>query len=91
MSLDKLAVEAQSVLNDLWGESLIPFKLTAHKVECVGPGEYIIRFHDSRLRSVDFSWKDTDSFDAALREAILSRASRLSGSFTRSAGRSASH
>ena len=91
MSLDKLAVEAQSVLNDLWGESLIPFKLTAQKVECVGPGEYIIRFHESRLRSMDFSWQDTDSFDAALREAILSRASRLSGPLIRSTRKSASH
>jgi hypothetical protein len=91
MSLDKLAAEAQSVLNDLWGESLIPFKLTAHKVECVGPGEYIIRFHDSRLRSVDVSWKDTESFHAAVREAILSRAARLSGPLTRSARRSSSH
>jgi hypothetical protein len=91
MSLDKLAMEAQVVLNDLWGKSLIPFKLTAHKVECVGPGEYIIRFHDRRLRSVDFSWKDTESFDAAVREAILSRASRLSGPLSRSAKKSASH
>jgi hypothetical protein len=91
MSLDKLAVEAQSVLNDLWGKSLIPFELTAHKVECVGPGEYIIRFHDSRLRSVDVSWKDTESFDAAVREAILSRAARLSGPLTTSAKKSPGH
>ena len=91
MSLDKLAVEAQSVLNDLWGESLIPFKLTAHKVECIGPGEYIIRFHDSRLRSVDFSWKDTEPFDAAVRAAILSRAARLRGPWTTSGGKLSGH
>ena len=91
MSLDKLALEAQSVLNDLWGESLIPFKLTAHKVECIGPGEYIIRFHDSRLRSVDFSWKDTEPFDAAVREAILARASRLTRPLTHSVRKSAGH
>jgi hypothetical protein len=91
MSLDKLAEEAQSVLNDLWVESLIPFELTAHKVECIGPGEYIIRFHDSRLRSVDVSWKDTESFNAAVREAILSRAARLSGPLIRRARKRASH
>jgi hypothetical protein len=91
MSLDKLALEAQSVLNDLWGESLIPFKLTAHKVECIGPGEYIIRFHDSRLRSVDFSWKDTEPFDAAVREAILARASRLIRPLTHSVRKSVAH
>jgi hypothetical protein len=91
MSLDKLAVDAQSVLNDLWGESLIPFKLTAHKVECVGPGEYIIRFRDTRLRSVDLSWKDNESFEAVFREAILSRASRLNKDSTRPAKKSAGH
>ena len=91
MSLDKLAVEAQSVLNDLWGESLIPFKLTAHKVECIGPGEYIIRFHDSRLRSVDVSWKDTEPFEAAVREAILARAARLRGQLTHSVRKSPGH
>lgn len=79
MSLDKLLIEAQSMLNDLWVESLIPFELTACKVECIGPGEYIIRFHDSRLRSLDVSCKDTESFDAAVREAIVSRAARLRG------------
>ncbi|HYJ89191.1 MAG TPA: hypothetical protein VEW46_24210 [Pyrinomonadaceae bacterium] len=91
MSLDKLVVEAQSVLNDLWVESLIPFELTAHKVECIAPGEYIIRFHDSRLRSVDVSWKETESFNAAVREAMLSRAARLSGPLIRTARKPASH
>ena len=91
MSLDKLVVEAQSVLNDLWVESLIPFELTACKVECIGPGEYIIRFHDRRLRSVDVSWKDPESFDAAVREAILARAARLSGPLILPPRKRASH
>ena len=33
---DDLTSEAQSVLDDLWAENLIPFHLTARKVESVG-------------------------------------------------------
>ena len=50
---DDLTSEAQSVFDDLWAENLIPFQLTAHKVKSVGLEEYIVRFHDSRLHSVD--------------------------------------
>lgn len=39
-----LTSRAQSVLDDLWAEGLIPFQLTAHKVESVGLEEYIVRF-----------------------------------------------
>jgi hypothetical protein len=53
MTLDNLKLEAQSVLDDLWAKDLIPFQLTAHRVESLGPQEYIIRFLDSRLYSVD--------------------------------------
>jgi hypothetical protein len=82
---DDLMSEAQSVLDDLWAENLIPFQLTARKVESVGLEEYIIRFNDSRLHSVDVSWKNRDSFKDALREAVLARVSRLTGPLKRSA------
>lgn len=78
MTLDDLKTEAQSVLDDLWATQLIPFKLTAHKVESLGADEYIIRFHDSRLRSVDVSWVNQDSFKDVVRAAVLTRVVRIS-------------
>jgi hypothetical protein len=80
MTHDDLKTEAQSVLDDLWATQLIPFELTAHKVESLGADEYIIRFHDSRLRSVDVSWKNQDSFKDVVRAAVLNRVARMSGS-----------
>ena len=74
-----LKTEAQSVLDELWAAHLISFKLTALKVESLGAEEYIIRFHDSRLRSVDVSWKNQDSFRDAVRTAVSSRMARMSG------------
>jgi hypothetical protein len=79
MTPDRLTLEAQAVLDDLWVERLIPFELTAHKVESLGLGEYIVRFYDSRLRSVDFSWTKPNSFQNAVRVATLARVARLSG------------
>jgi hypothetical protein len=78
MGLDELALEAQSVLDDLWADQLIPFQLTAHKVESIGMEEYIVRFYDSRLHSVDVSWKNHHSFKDAVRVAVLARVERLS-------------
>lgn len=79
MTLDDLKSEAQSVLDELWATQLTPFELTAHKVESLGAEEYIIRFHDSRLRSVDVSWNGKDSFKDAVRTTVLARAGRISG------------
>lgn len=86
-TLDDLTSEAQSVLDDLWTENLIPFQLTAHKVESVGLEEYIVRFNDSRLHSVDVSWKNLDSFKDAVRVAVLARVARLTGPLKKSANR----
>ena len=79
MGPDKLTLEVQSVLDDLWTAKLIPFELTANKVEYLGMEEYIVRFSDSRLRSVDVSWKDHHSFKDAIRVAVIARAARISG------------
>ena len=84
---DDLTGEAQSVLDDLWAENLIPFQLTARKVESVGLEEYIVRFDDSRLHSVDVSSKNLDSLKGALRVAVLSRVARLSGPLKKSANK----
>ena len=79
MILDKLAIAAQSVLDDLWSEKLIPFQLTAHKVEFLGMDEYIVRFYDSRLHSVDVSSDTYDSFRHAFRVNVLARVGKLDG------------
>lgn len=76
---DKLTVQAQCLLDDLWAAELIPFQLTAHRVESLGRAEYIIRFYDPRLHSLDVSWKEPDSFENAVRVAILARVARFSG------------
>jgi hypothetical protein len=57
---------------------LIPFKLTAYKVNADGFGEYVIAFHDSRLHSVRFSLKDGRSFKEVVRAAVLDRVKRMS-------------
>lgn len=40
--------EAQQALDELFSERLLPFKLSAHQVEAIGPQEYLILFHHSR-------------------------------------------
>jgi len=77
--LDELTSEAQSVLDELWAKKLIPLKLTAHKVQALGQEEYIVRFYDSRIHSVDVSWESEHSFKDALRVAVLDRVARLKG------------
>jgi hypothetical protein len=82
--IEGLRVGAQQTLDELLSEHLIPFKLSARMVESMGQGEYIVRFHDSRLRSVDVSWQGGESFKALVRAAILGRLSRMSRSMTNS-------
>ena len=77
MSPDELRCEAQSVLHQLWVEQLIPFELVARKIDCLNDGEYVIRFYDSRLRSVTISWTDGDSFADLVRVAVLASVVRM--------------
>ena len=74
-----LTSRAQPVLDSLFQDDLIPFRLTAAKVESLGADEYIIRFHDSRLRSVDVSWQKGQSFEDVFRNAMIDRVRRMSG------------
>lgn len=74
-----LLSQIQPVLDKLFEDRLMPFQLTAATVKSLGHNEYIIRFHDSRLRSIDISWRPDQSFDDVLRVAVLKRVSRLSG------------
>jgi hypothetical protein len=82
-----LRPQAQSVLDNLFKDQVLPFELTATKVECIGANEYIVRFFDSRLRSVDVSWKKDQSFEEVFQAAMLDRVRRLSGPLTGRAGR----
>lgn len=79
MTSENLTLEAQSVLDDLWATKRIPFQLTAHKVDSIGAEEYIIRFYDCRLKSIDISWREENSFKEALTAAVLARVARISG------------
>jgi len=79
MLLEKLRVEAQSVLDELWAKKLIPFELKVHRIDSLGCDEYIIRFDDSRLRSVDVSYRAGESFERLVRSAVLVRIKRIDG------------
>ena len=72
--------EAQQALDELFSKHLLPFKLSAREVESIGLEEHIVRFHDSRLPSVDVSWPKGECFKDVFRTAILERVKRLSGS-----------
>lgn len=73
-----MKVTAQETLDELFSQRLIPFELSARVVDSLGLEEYIVRFYDSRLRSVDFSWREGQSFKDVIRRAVLDRVSRLS-------------
>jgi hypothetical protein len=75
--INAMKLGAQQTLDELFAESLIPFKLSAHVVDSLGSEEYIVRFHDSRLRSVDISWQGDQTFKTVFRAAILARVARL--------------
>lgn len=74
-----LEVEAQQVLDELWGEKLIPFPLNVGKIT-KDIGEYTIHFYDSRLHSANVSLIEGHSFRDLLRTAVLERVAKLSGS-----------
>ena len=71
--------EAQQVLDELFSEKLLPFKLSAREIKSVGAAEYLVYFHDSRLHSVDVSCREDRPFRDEFRAAILGRAGRVSG------------
>lgn len=60
--VEEQKAEAPQALEWLFSEHLLPFELSAHRVEPIGSEEYIVRFHDSRLRSVDISWHQGQCF-----------------------------
>jgi hypothetical protein len=77
--IEHMRLGAQDTLDELFTEHLIPFELSARKVDCIGIDEYIVRFYDSRLRSIDISWSLGQSFRSVFRASVLDRVKRLSG------------
>ena len=82
MKLDTrtIARGVQDTLDQLFKESLIPFKLTAYNVKEETPGEYLVSFFDSRLHSVRFFLRIGESLDAAVRIVVRARIGMLSES-----------
>ena len=78
--IEAMQLGAQQTLDELFAASLIPFRLSARIVESLGMEEYIVRFHDSRLYSIDVSVQHDQTFKAVFRTAILDRVARLPNS-----------
>ena len=72
-----MKVGAQQTLDELFAERLIPFALSARVVDSLGLEEYIVRFHDARLHSIDVSCPEGHSFKEMVRVAVLDRVSRM--------------
>jgi len=79
MTLEVLRLEAQQTLDDLLKDDLIPFELTARKIESDDSGQYVIRFYDSRLFSITVAWEEGQSFKDIFRAAVLDRVKRMRG------------
>ncbi len=77
IKIEAMKAGAQQTLDELFAERLIPFALSARVVDSLGLEEYIIRFQDARLDSVDVSCPEGHSFKDMVREAILDRMSRM--------------
>lgn len=69
--------EAQETLDDLFAKGQLPFALHARAVESIGMEEYIVRFYDSRIFSVDVSYQRGQTFKTVFTTAIVERVARL--------------
>jgi hypothetical protein len=80
MTTQDIKLRVQATLDELSSEQLIPFKLTAHKVNTDGLGKYVVPFYDSRIHSFRFSWADDgSSFKEVVRAAVLERVKSMDG------------
>ncbi len=73
-----LETEAQQVLDQLWKEKLVPFALTVGKITKAS-GEYIIHFHDSRMRTIHIPLTEGEPWAQRVRVSVLARVAKLSG------------
>ena len=79
IDIETMKSGVQETLDDLLSKNLIPFKLTAYRVNTNGLGEYVVPFNDSRIHSFRFSWKGGGNFNEVVRAAVLERVHRMSG------------
>lgn len=75
--LEDQKADAQQALDELFKAHLLPFKLSAYEIETNGSEEYIVRFHDSRLHSVDVLLPDGLNFKDVFRAAVLQRVNMI--------------
>ena len=80
MPRDQVTIETeiQQVLDELWGEGLIPFALNAGKVS-KGIDAYTVHFYDSRMRTARIPLTEGHSSRDTIRSAILARVAKISG------------
>ena len=72
--------EVEKVLDELWEEKLIPFRLHVGKITKEIDG-YTIHFHDSRIWTARLPFADEQLFSDVVRQAVLTRVARLTGPF----------
>lgn len=77
--VDNIKLRVQETLDELFSEHLIPFELTAYKVNSEGLGEYFVPFFDSRIHSITFSLTNGGYFKEVVRAAVLARVKRMKG------------
>ena len=77
-TITELKALAQGVLDELWAEKSIPFKLNVGKI-IEEPQAYTIHFYDSRLHSVSVPLTDGRAFRNLVRAAVLEQVQMLNG------------
>jgi hypothetical protein len=89
--MEQQKAEAQKVLDDLFREGLLPFRLTVGKFLSLEDSGFTVAFHDSRIHHVDFRCLESDSFKNTFRQAVLDRVQRMSGPLKKVRGAQSSH
>ena len=77
---DKIKLDLQTTLDDLFTSKLIPFKLVAHKVTEDFPGVFRVHFYDARIHSVTVGIRKAETIASQLRSAVLGQLSERSES-----------
>ena len=85
MSPDPLTLEAeaQQVLDELWSEKLLPFKLRVGKIS-KAVDEYTLHFYDSRIRTARVPITADQPFKELVRNTVLERVEKMSGPLRKS-------
>ena len=85
MSPDPLTLEAeaQQVLDELWSEKLLPFKLRVGEIS-KAVDEYTLHFYDSRIRTARVPITADQPFEELVRAAVLERVEKISGPLRKS-------